>query len=137
MSIVKYIRLVFYSSFTDQMQIQQISYKQYHFTACFSLLENCPYSELVWSAFSRIWTEYGQIWSISPYSIRMWENADQNNSEYGYFLRSACHVMYAFRVNPQLPECQETPYSKQARHLNFKSLIIIFCLGLKFFWKKN
>ena len=25
---------------------------------------------------------------ISPYSIRMRENADQNNSEYGHFLRS-------------------------------------------------
>ena len=23
---------------------------------------------------------------ISPYSVRMWENADQNNSEYGHFL---------------------------------------------------
>ena len=26
--------------------------------------------------------------SISMYSVRMRENADQNNSEYGYFLRS-------------------------------------------------
>ena len=34
-----------------------------------------------WSAFSRIWTEYGEIGSISPYSVRMWENADQKNSE--------------------------------------------------------
>ena len=25
---------------------------------------------------------------ISPYSVRMWENTDQNNSEYAYFLRS-------------------------------------------------
>ena len=27
------------------------------------------------SAFSRIWTEYGEIRSISPYSVRMQENA--------------------------------------------------------------
>ena len=27
---------------------------------------------------------------ISPYSVRMRENADQNNSEYGHFLRSEC-----------------------------------------------
>ena len=29
-----------------------------------------------------------RILSISPYSVRMRENADQNNSEYGHFLRS-------------------------------------------------
>ena len=48
----------------------------------------CLYSELFWSAFSRIRTQYGEIWSISPYSVGMQENADQNNSEYGHFLRS-------------------------------------------------
>ena len=53
------------------------------------LIEKCPYSELFWSAFSRIWTEYGEILRISPYSVRMRENADQKNSEYGHFLRSA------------------------------------------------
>ena len=36
--------------------------------------------ELFWSAFSSI--------SISPYSFRMQESADQNNSEYAHFLRS-------------------------------------------------
>ena len=50
--------------------------------------EKGPYSELFWFAFSRIRTEYGEIRSISPYSVRMRENADQNNSEYGQFLRS-------------------------------------------------
>ena len=34
-----------------------------------------PYSELFWSVFSRIRTEYGL-------------NADQNNFEYGHLLRS-------------------------------------------------
>ena len=38
--------------------------------------------------FSLIWTEQGKILRISPYSVGMWENADQNNSEYGHFLRS-------------------------------------------------
>ena len=38
--------------------------------------------------FSRIRTEYGEILRISPNSVRMPENADQNNSEYGNFLRS-------------------------------------------------
>ena len=53
-----------------------------------SLLEKCPYSELFWSVFSRIRTEYGEIQIISPYSVRMRENTDQSKSEYGHFLRS-------------------------------------------------
>ena len=36
----------------------------------------------------RIWAEYGEILRISPYSVRMRENADQNNSEYRHFSRS-------------------------------------------------
>ena len=32
---------------------------------------------LFWSVFSRIRTKYGEIRSISPYSVRMWENTDQ------------------------------------------------------------
>ena len=46
------------------------------------------YSELFRSAFSRIRAEYGEIRSISPYSDRMRENVDQNNSEYRHFSRS-------------------------------------------------
>ena len=53
-----------------------------------TLRKKCPCSELFWSAFSCIWTEYGEILSISPYSVRLRENADQNNSEYGYFSSS-------------------------------------------------
>ena len=30
-----------------------------------------------WSVFSCIRTEYGEILRISPYSVRMWENTDQ------------------------------------------------------------
>ena len=51
--------------------------------------EKRPYSELFWSVFFGIWTEYGEILRISPYSVRMRENADQNYSEYGHILRSA------------------------------------------------
>ena len=53
-----------------------------------SLRKNCPYSELFWSAFSRIQTEYWEIRSISLHSVRMLENANQNNSEYRLFSRS-------------------------------------------------
>ena len=50
--------------------------------------EKCPYLELFWFLFSSIRTEYGEVLRISLYSVRMRENADQNNSEYGHFLRS-------------------------------------------------
>ena len=55
-----------------------------------SLRKKCPYCELFWSVFSRIRTEYGEIRSIISYSVRMGENADQNNSEYWQFSRSVC-----------------------------------------------
>ena len=57
-------------------------------TFSYTLREKWPYSELFWCAFFRIRTEYGEITRISPHSIRMRENADQNNSEYGHFLHS-------------------------------------------------
>ena len=34
-----------------------------HLRLC-TLRKKCPYSELFWSAFSRIWTEYGEILCI-------------------------------------------------------------------------
>ena len=49
-----------------------------------TLREKCPYSEFFWSVFSRIRTECGDLRSKSPYSIRMWENTDQKNFEYGH-----------------------------------------------------
>ena len=52
------------------------------------LREKCPYSELFWSVFSRIRTEYGGIRSISPHSVWMREDTDRGNSECGHFLRS-------------------------------------------------
>ena len=55
-----------------------------------SLRKKCPYSELFWSLFSRIRTEHGEILRISPYSMRTWENTDQNNSGCGHFSLSVC-----------------------------------------------
>ena len=49
-------------------------------------------SVCIWSSsglyFPGFWTEYEEIHKISPYSVRMWENADQKNFEYGQFSRS-------------------------------------------------
>ena len=54
-----------------------------------SLRKKCPYSGLLWSVFTHIRTEYGEILRISPYLVQMRENADQNNPEYGHFSHSA------------------------------------------------
>ena len=52
---------------------------------CNALRKRRPYLELFWPVFSRIRTDY---LCISPYSVRMRENTDQNNSECGHFSRS-------------------------------------------------
>ena len=58
------------------------------FKKIYSLCKICLYLELFWSIFPRIWTEYAEIRSTSPYSVEMRENTDQNNSEYGHISRS-------------------------------------------------
>ena len=51
--------------------------------------ELISYSKFFWFVFSGIQTEYGEIQSISLYSVQIQENTDQENSEYGNFSRSA------------------------------------------------
>ena len=58
---------------------------------------SCPYLELFLSIFFRIPTEYGEIRNISPYSVWMWENTDEINSEFGHFLRSAYSIKESIR----------------------------------------
>ena len=41
-----------------------------------TLREKCQYSQLFWSVFFRTRTENGEIWSISPYSVRMRGNTE-------------------------------------------------------------
>ena len=80
---------------------------------------------------SRIWTEYGEIRRISPYSVRMRENAgknaNQNNSEYGHFLRSVAlsplHWKYLVMLSFQLK-------LKQAFFTSFKCFLL-FSGGIK------
>ena len=62
---------------------------------CFvSLHERHRYSELFWSLFSRIRTEYGDIVRISTYSVELRENTDQKNIKYGHFSRSLCFDLW-------------------------------------------
>ena len=51
------------------------------FIQCFLLYIHCVKSVQIWSnfwfLFSRIRTEYGEMRSISSYSVQMWENTDK------------------------------------------------------------
>ena len=67
----------------------------------YELRENCPYSQFFWSVFSRIRTEYGDLQIKSLYPVRMRENKDQENSEYGQFSSSGVHCKSSF----QLQDC--------------------------------
>ena len=48
--------------------------------------EHCVKSARIWSYTGLYFPSFGL--NISPYSVRMRGNTDQNNSEYGHFLRS-------------------------------------------------
>ena len=54
--------------------------------------KKCPYSKFLWSVFSDILTEYGDLLRKPPYSVQMQQNTDQKNSEYEYFSRSEIYV---------------------------------------------
>ena len=62
------------------------------------LCEKSPYSEFFRSVFSRIWTENGEILSISSHSVRMRKSTEQKNSKYRHFSRSAGLVMRIFSI---------------------------------------
>ena len=104
---------------------------------CPTLREKCPCSELFWSAFSCIRTEYGEMFLITPYSVRMQKNADQNNSKYGHFLRSAMPLgelgtsLYFDGLVTYLP-------LQTSSGLVFESTALIICRYVIIgFWKKS
>ena len=61
--------------------VPMVRSKKTHTKAKKSLSVHCVKSVQIrsffWSVFSCIWTEYGEILRISPYSVRMPENTDQ------------------------------------------------------------
>ena len=59
----------------------------------YALCEKYPHSECLWSVFSRIRTEYGEILRNSPYSVQLWENTDQKNSDCGHFSLSEVYQL--------------------------------------------
>ena len=75
--------------------LTQVGSSRINILVTYSLREKCPYSEFFWSAFSRIWTEYGEIRSISLYSVRMREKTDQttpNTDSFHSVITLKCHA---------------------------------------------
>ena len=68
-----------------QSHVALISPKRQQVLKLMMTCKKCPYLKLLWSVFSRIRTEHGEIQSVFPYPVRIRENTDQNNSEYGHF----------------------------------------------------
>ena len=78
-------------------------------------------------------TEYGEILRISPYSVRMRENADQKNSEYRCFSRSVSyfhfHSLYYFFLLKQADHITSN-FLKTVSHKFYLVHSWILCLGL-------
>ena len=54
----------------------------------FHFVKSVQIQSFFWFVFSCIWTEYEDLRSKSPFSIRIPQNTDQKNSIFGYFLQS-------------------------------------------------
>ena len=81
-----------------------------------TLREMCPYSEFFWSVFSHIRTECGKIFRIYPYLVRMRENTDQKNSEYGH---SSCSENRSdSNVEHMLAEKDSVRFFNKSRYFN-------------------
>ena len=72
--------------------------RNWMYTLRWTRRKKCPYLELFWPALSHIQKEYEEIRNISPYSVRMRENADQNNFEYEQFSRSGMYIRRLYDV---------------------------------------
>ena len=62
-------------------------------------LKSVQMGSFFWSVFSRFRTEYGEIQSISSYSVRMRENTDQKNSVFGHYSRSEIYFIVLVSFN--------------------------------------
>ena len=53
-----------------------------YFSSSVTLREKCPYSEIFWSVFSRIQTEYGEILHIQSECGKIWSRKTPNKSTF-------------------------------------------------------
>ena len=59
-----------------------------------TLRENCLYSELFWSVFSRIQSEYGEIWSIAFLMLMTMAKHKSKNLNMYYYKVMQNYVMF-------------------------------------------
>ena len=74
------------------------------------------------------------MWSIlriSPYSVRMWENADQKNFEYGHFSRSYNQPNENWRepVFEKVTKVLSVAFKEILSKTELKNLLAKFTLG--------
>ena len=65
----------------------------------FTLRVHCVKSVRIWSFSDPYFPTFGfnaEITTKSPYSVQMWEDADQKNSEYGHLLSSGYYMTKKF-----------------------------------------
>ena len=91
-----------------------------------------------WSVFSRIWTEYGEIRSFSPYSVRMRENTDQKLLRIWMLFtqwKKPLNISFSsnkFRVNIyRLLKALKVLWMLICEYLNIVGILILMCIGYK------
>ena len=97
----------------------------FSFTEGSILREKCPYSEIFWSVFSFVWTGYGEILCISPYSVWPRKNTDQKKSKYRHFARCGklAHPVSTswFKVNIGTRTTFAEPHPELHKHLTLSA----------------
>ena len=70
-----------------------------------------------WSVFSRIWTKYGKIQSISPYSVHMRENTNQKKLRiWAHFMQCTITVKFILLVFVRVNGLSESSVLKKRRN---------------------
>ena len=84
--LIVLLHLLYLRYFYTSIHITKFQYCHYDYrTQRRTLHKNCPYSELFWSIFSRIQSEYGKI-------------RNQSNSEYGHLNAVECSATVMNRL---------------------------------------
>ena len=71
--------------FNDQVNEDKV----YKISYCHSV-KSVQIRSFLWSVLSCVWTEYGEIRSISPYSVRMRENTEPEKPPYLNTFHAVC-----------------------------------------------
>ena len=90
----------------------------YNSTTCFNYIhcvKSIQIRSYFWSVFSCIWTECGEIWSISLYSVRIQENTDQKKLRiWTRFTQWYCTWSPALRNSKSFKEILKTKSQRQS-----------------------